>query len=64
MKMKRCKYCGELTTAPPGFWPIVCDSDECNEEARQEEIERDEAAREAAFEDGFSLYGGSGPDHF
>lgn len=64
MKTRRCRYCGTPTEVPYMGCTPVCDSDECNEEDRQAEIERDEMAREAAFEDGFSLYGGRGPDHF
>jgi hypothetical protein len=58
-KMKRCRYCGTMTTVVPGY-PPLCDSDECNKEDRETEIERNEQAREAAFEDGFNRYGGSG----
>lgn len=63
MELKKCKYCGELTTPVRGY-DTICDSAECNEEDRQQEIWRAEEAREAAFEDGFSLYGGPGPDHY
>jgi hypothetical protein len=58
-KMKRCKYCGTMTTVVAGY-PPICDSPECNEEDRQTEIERDEMAREAAAADNYSRYGGSG----
>ena len=58
-KMKPCRYCGEMTTWVPGY-PPICDSPECNEEDRQAEIERNEMAREAAEQDGYSRYGGSG----
>lgn len=64
MKMKKCKYCGTLTESIPGWYHTVCDDPECNEEDRQAEIERAEEAREAAAMDGYSLYGGPGPDHF
>jgi hypothetical protein len=59
MKQAKCRYCGTLTNIIAGY-PPLCDSQECNEEDRQAEIERNEMAQEAAREDGYSLYGGSG----
>ena len=64
MKMKRCKYCGTMTKVVPGLWPVVCDSDECNQEAIEEDRERAEQARHDAESDGYSRYGGPGPDHY
>ena len=63
-KLKRCAYCGELTKPVPGYWTVVCDKDECNEEDREAEIARAEQARFDAEEDGYRRYGGPGPDYY
>jgi hypothetical protein len=53
-----------MTKVVPGLWPVVCDSDECNQEAIEEDRERAEQARHDAESDGYSRYGGPGPDHY
>ena len=56
MKTKPCKYCGVPVAGNFYGYPAICDSDECNEEDRQCEIETQENARWAAEDDDYSLY--------
>jgi hypothetical protein len=56
----KCRYCGEQLTHVEAKYGRVCSSDECQREDRDAEIERDEMARQAAQEDGYSRYGGGG----
>ena len=53
---KRCKYCGDLVSGPFFGYPAICDSNECNEEDRQNEIAIQEQARFDAEEDQYSRY--------
>ncbi len=55
-KQKRCKYCGEPVLGRTFGYTPICDSNECNEEDRQTEIEIQEQARWAAIDDDYSRY--------
>ena len=60
LKIKRCRYCGETLDALEAKYGRVCSSDECQKEDAEADRERDAMAREAAEQDGYSLYGGPG----
>lgn len=61
-KAQFCAYCG----APQGVFahivsldgPVVCESYDCNREAREDERDRYNEARMDAEEDNYSRYGG------
>ncbi len=55
-KPKKCFYCGEPVVGRTFGCTPICDSNECNEEDRQREIEMQENAEEAAREDGYTRY--------
>jgi hypothetical protein len=59
-KQPKCRYCGTGLSQFEARHGRVCGSDECNKEDAEAERDRDEMAREAAEQDGYSRYGGSG----
>lgn len=55
-KPKRCKYCGEPVYGKTFGYPPICDSAECDEEDRQNEIAMRDQARWDAEDDDYNRY--------